>query len=182
MGILQLLLALGRAARAARDHRFGSDGCAGSTEHGHRDAQPRSRTSGTRAARDVASQGPRARERARRRDQSDRPALQLLAQRFHLRVHQPLNIGDIAMKRPLTISALVAVALSTATAFADPPKEPRPQRVDAYGYTFTDDSLLAGAFGPVGATILIRPGAARCTLIRPRTTFVVEMLKSVETL
>jgi hypothetical protein len=84
------------------------------------------------------------------------------------------------MKRLFAIPALVLAW--SATASADPPKQPRPERVDAYGYTFTDDSLLGGAFGPVGTTILIRPGACRYTLIRPRTTFVVEMLKSVETL
>jgi len=40
--------------------------------------------------------------------------------------------------------------------------------------------LNAGGFGPNDATIKVRPRAARTTLIRPRTTFVPEMLKSVE--
>lgn len=53
---------------------------------------------------------------------------------------------------------------------------------DGYGYDFDDDPLNAGGFGPNDATIRVRPRAARTTLIRPRTTFVPEMLKSVENL
>jgi hypothetical protein len=53
---------------------------------------------------------------------------------------------------------------------------------DGYGYEFTDDPLNAGGFGPNDATIRVRPGPVRTTLIRPRTSFVPEMLKSVENL
>ena len=53
---------------------------------------------------------------------------------------------------------------------------------DGYGYEFSDDPLNAGGFGPNDATIRVRPGPVRTTLIRPRTTFVPEMLKSVENL
>ncbi len=49
-----------------------------------------------------------------------------------------------------------------------------------YGYKFSDDPLSAGGFGPSDATIRVRPGPVRTTLIRPRTSFVPEMLKSVE--
>src|SRR5450755_2186111 len=49
-----------------------------------------------------------------------------------------------------------------------------------YGYKFEDDPLAAGGFGPADATIRVRPGPVRTTLIRPRTSFVPEMLKSVE--
>ncbi len=51
---------------------------------------------------------------------------------------------------------------------------------EGYGYEFSDDPLAAGGFGPNGATIKVRPKAARTTLIRPRTHFIPEMLKSVE--
>ena len=51
-----------------------------------------------------------------------------------------------------------------------------------YGYEFTDDPLNAGGFGPNDATIRVRPGPVRTTLIRPRTSFVPEMLTSVENL
>jgi hypothetical protein len=53
---------------------------------------------------------------------------------------------------------------------------------DGYGYEFSDDPLSAGGFGPNDATIRVRPGPVRRTLIRPRTSFVPEMLKSVENL
>ena len=53
---------------------------------------------------------------------------------------------------------------------------------DSYGYEFSDDPLNAGGFGPNDATIRVRPGPVRTTLIRPRTSFVPEMLKSVENL
>lgn len=53
---------------------------------------------------------------------------------------------------------------------------------EGYGYEFSDDPLAAGGFGPNDATIRVRPGPVRATLIRPRTSFVPEMLKSVENL
>ena len=53
---------------------------------------------------------------------------------------------------------------------------------EGYGYEFDDDPLAAGGFGPNDATIRVRPGPVRTTLIRPRTSFVPEMLKSVENL
>jgi len=53
---------------------------------------------------------------------------------------------------------------------------------EGYGYEFGDDPLSAGGFGPNDATIRVRPGPIRRTLIRPRTSFVPEMLKSVENL
>jgi len=53
---------------------------------------------------------------------------------------------------------------------------------EGYGYEFSDDPLSAGGFGPNDATIRVRPGPIRTTLIRPRTSFVPEMLKSVENL
>jgi hypothetical protein len=53
---------------------------------------------------------------------------------------------------------------------------------EGYGYEFSDDPLNAGGFGPTDATIRVRPGPVRTTLIRPRTSFVPEMLKSVENL
>jgi hypothetical protein len=53
---------------------------------------------------------------------------------------------------------------------------------DGYGYEFDDDPLNAGGFGPNDATIRVRPKAMRTTLIRPRTSFIPEMLKSVENL
>jgi hypothetical protein len=75
-----------------------------------------------------------------------------------------------------TVVALLAVA-SVASAQKDTEGGD-----DGYGYEFDDDPLNAGGFGPNDATIRVRPRAARTTLIRPRTSFVPEMLKSVENL
>jgi hypothetical protein len=72
-----------------------------------------------------------------------------------------------------------ALVLSSATAAAEKPKEAQ-RRTDQYGYTFGDDSVLADALGPLGTTIRIPPYVVRVTLIRPRTAFIVELLKSVE--
>src|SRR6476659_5176475 len=92
------------------------------------------------------------------------------------------NSGEIAMKQMRTIRIAVAVMAfgavllgASSRAFAADDKE-------GYGYSFDDDPLSAGGFGPNDATIRVRPRAARTTLIRPRTSFVPEMLKSVESL
>ena len=47
---------------------------------------------------------------------------------------------------------------------------------------FDDDPLAAGGFGPNDERIRVRRGAQRATLIRPRTHFIPELLKSVENL
>lgn len=73
-----------------------------------------------------------------------------------------------------------AIALFvTSAALAQDVKETKEDTGD-YGYEFDDDPLNAGGFGPNDATIKVRARAARTTLIRPRTSFVPEMLKSVE--
>jgi hypothetical protein len=75
--------------------------------------------------------------------------------------------------------------LSATSVFAQDKKEGAPKASDSkdgYGYEFSDDPLAAGGFGPSDATIRVRPGPVRQTLIRPRTSFVPEMLKSVENL
>ena len=74
----------------------------------------------------------------------------------------------------------MAVSLTTLMASAQPIQESKTD--EGYGYSFDDDPLNAGGFGPNDATIRVRARAARTTLIRPRTSFVPEMLKSVENL
>jgi len=81
-----------------------------------------------------------------------------------------------------------AVLASSAVSFAQVKDVPEAgdkaggEKGEGYGYEFDDDPLNAGGFGPNDATIRVRPRAARTTLIRPRTSFVPEMLKSVENL
>ena len=88
----------------------------------------------------------------------------------------------------LSILAGLAVVLMSGIAAAQAPAPTgggpggAGEKKDGYGYEFTDDPLNAGGFGPNDATIRVRPGPVRTTLIRPRTSFVPEMLKSVENL
>ena len=91
------------------------------------------------------------------------------------------------MKKRVALAGFVSMSifLSASAAFAqDAPAAGAGKGKDegGYGYEFTDDPLNAGGFGPNDATIRVRPGAVRSTLIRPRTSFVPEMLKSVENL
>jgi hypothetical protein len=81
----------------------------------------------------------------------------------------------VAVCGSLSAAVLFFTALSSAQV-----KESKSD--DGYGYSFDDDPLNAGGFGPNDATIRVRPKAARTTLIRPRISFVPEMLKSVENL
>jgi hypothetical protein len=88
----------------------------------------------------------------------------------------------------LSLLAGLAVVLVSGIAAAQQPAGPAAapggggEKKDGYGYEFSDDPLNAGGFGPNDATIRVRPGPVRTTLIRPRTSFVNEMLKSVENL
>jgi hypothetical protein len=77
----------------------------------------------------------------------------------------------------MVVAVLVGVFASSAYAQGKQAKKD-----EGYGYEFSDDPLNAGGFGPNDATIRVRPGPVRTTLIRPRTSFVPEMLKSVENL
>ncbi len=78
--------------------------------------------------------------------------------------------------RPVSLIAFVLCSLP-ALALADP--RPRPVEQNTI-YEFGDDSLLGGMIDPSSARITVRPRAARSTLIRPRTHFVPELLRSVE--
>ena len=82
-------------------------------------------------------------------------------------------------RRPMFFVLAIA-ALSWASIASAQTK--RSDTNDGYGYEFNDDPLSAGGFGPNDATIRVRPGPVRTMLIRPRTSFVPEMLKSVENL
>ena len=96
------------------------------------------------------------------------------------------------MKRVLFGLVAATFVLTSASAFAQEPggggggggvkATGSAGKDEGYGYEFSDDPLAAGGFGPNDATIRGRPGPGRTTLIRPRTSFVPEMLKSVENL
>jgi hypothetical protein len=81
-----------------------------------------------------------------------------------------------------TVLFVSGVASAQQAAGGAAPAAPPAGGGQGYGYEFSDDPLNAGGFGPNDATIRVRPGPVRTTLIRPRTSFVPEMLKSVENL
>ncbi len=81
---------------------------------------------------------------------------------------------------PAIAFALLLLA-NSASAQTDPDFRTLDER-DGYRVIFNDDPLAAGGLDPNSAAIKVRKGPMRETLIRPRTSFVVAMLKSVENL
>ena len=94
--------------------------------------------------------------------------------------------------KKLSIASVIAASflLLAAPALADetaPAKAAAAAPTDAksdkgYGYQFEDDPLQSGVAGTTGFVLKVRPKGAREVLLRPRTSFVPEMLKSVEAL
>jgi hypothetical protein len=84
-----------------------------------------------------------------------------------------MKCAALALAVGFAVTALASTSMAQVKSSGD-------ARDGEYGYEFDDDPLNAGGFGPNDATIRVRPTAARTTLIRPRTSFVPEMLKSVE--
>lgn len=82
----------------------------------------------------------------------------------------------------LVAGAVVASLMLLASVSFGQAKAVDGKKDGGYGYEFDDDPLAAGGFGPNDATIRVRPGPVRTTLIRPRLSFVDNMLKSVENL
>lgn len=90
--------------------------------------------------------------------------------------------GSARVVASLVVGSAIALFSTSAFAQGNNVKTNDDGGDDGYGYEFGDDPLTAGGFGPNDATIRVRPGPVRRTLIRPRTSFVPEMLKSVENL
>ncbi len=86
------------------------------------------------------------------------------------------------MKRSTRWGAVAMATLGVLLFATEALAQGKSKKDEGYGYDFSDDPLNAGGFGPNDATIRVRPGPVRTTLIRPRTSFVPEMLKSVENL
>jgi hypothetical protein len=102
----------------------------------------------------------------------------------HLTQSRPVLTSRPARLALVSFALASTFALVAANAFAQakPTGGGGGGKDEGYGYEFSDDPLSAGGFGPNDATIRVRPGPVRTTLIRPRTSFVPEMLKSVENL
>lgn len=88
--------------------------------------------------------------------------------------------------KKLSIVTLIASSflLLAAPALADEtaPAKAADKSSKGYGYTFEDDPLTSGVAGTTGFVLKVRPKGARELLLRPRASFVPELLKSVESL
>ena len=93
-----------------------------------------------------------------------------------------IRAGFLAMAATGMLVSMSVVASAQVKETPAPAAGGGDKEKEGYGYEFDDDPLAAGGFGPNDATIHVRARAPRTTLIRPRTSFVPEMLKSVENL
>jgi hypothetical protein len=101
--------------------------------------------------------------------------------RNHLQVRILLGLPIFChedMKNIFSFLAIISLVLIPGLAYAE--EIGRFDHDEGYGYEFSDDPLNAGGFGANDMMIKVRPRAARTMLIRPRTNFIPELLKSVE--
>jgi hypothetical protein len=82
--------------------------------------------------------------------------------------------------RWIGVSAFLVLVFAAPLAAADDSTPAATKDPQGYQYNFGDDPLQAAGLEPLGARIRVASRAARATLIRPRTAFVLELLKSVE--
>lgn len=85
------------------------------------------------------------------------------------------------MRKTFALLAALTVLTTSGLAAADEGYTTTTQS-DGYSVAFVDDLLDAQGTDGSAALIKVRPQAARVTLIRPRTSFVPELLLSVDTI
>jgi hypothetical protein len=81
------------------------------------------------------------------------------------------------MRQAKLIAAVLAVSLLSIAGVAG--AQPKP---DEYSYHFDDDFMVGDTLGTTPLVILERKPSPRIMLLRPRASFVGEMLKCVETM
>ncbi len=81
---------------------------------------------------------------------------------------------------PLALAAAVAALTLSLTVDAGADVKRSVKTADGYLDVFDDDPLGASAEAATGWRIVVRQPTARAQLIRPRTSFVVELIKTVE--
>lgn len=81
---------------------------------------------------------------------------------------------------PAAVIASITIGLFSNVALAEDKKPKAQDKSQDYGYTFTDDALLGNDLQGQTGVIKVRPTGMRDRLIKPRTQFVSEMLKSIE--
>jgi len=92
-------------------------------------------------------------------------------------------LGSPPVKRIWTVAiAAVGLTLSSAAAAGEGDDYRTQDEKDGYSVAFIDDKLMDAGQAGTSPMIIVRPRSVRMTLIRPRTSFVAEMLKSVEAL
>jgi hypothetical protein len=82
----------------------------------------------------------------------------------------------------LGVGLSAVLVASSAAANDRDPSVSEAKATHGWIYSFDDDPLEAAAFGPAESRLNVLRHGRRDTLIRPRTAFVNEMLKSVEAL
>jgi hypothetical protein len=84
---------------------------------------------------------------------------------------------DMTKKKIVAMVTSALTLLCVAPAYAA-----TTQAEEGYSYEFEDDDLLGEAFGADGDVIVLRTGPARTMLLRPRTSFVRELIRTLEDL
>ena len=85
------------------------------------------------------------------------------------------------MKKIILGVGAAALLLVASNASAQVKRQAHTESGDS-AYEFKDDLLNSDLSAPRGGVIIVRPNAARATLLRPRVNFIPELLKSVENL
>jgi len=87
-------------------------------------------------------------------------------------------------RRPISLPTLLLVLTFATASAADETGSAAlaTMEADGYGYRFLDDVLQAGGLSSSDPRLHVVKHAVRSGLIRPRTQFISEMLKSVENL
>lgn len=88
--------------------------------------------------------------------------------------------------RSFSVSAVLFGVLSAAAPAAADPPAPASLKSGAKNevteYAFDDDAVLGDTIAPLGEVLQVRPRAQRQSLVRARSSFMPELLESVERL
>lgn len=86
------------------------------------------------------------------------------------------------LRHACALLAGASIVVSSTLALADGPGYQETQSGADQSVVFKDDPLAAGGFGPSDVILHVPPTPKRVTLVRPRTQFIPELLKTVESL
>ncbi len=93
------------------------------------------------------------------------------------------SLSGRTLRRACALGAGGLIVLCSSLALADESSTYKEtQSGQDQNITFKDDPLAAGGFGPHDVILHVPPTPKRVTLLRPRTQFIPELLKTVESL